>query len=117
MSPSSEIISSNSGKMTPFMKLSWEQQKRLFTSSSSWARYHPVIIRFCLSATAKSPSVQEHLRNTNILRLTSERTLRDVIKTTSGYNGADRFVTLLFDEMKIKENLILVEHRELHWFY
>ena len=55
--PSSEIISSNSGKMTPFMKLSWEQQKRLFTSSSSWARYHPVIIRFCLSATAKSPSV------------------------------------------------------------
>ena len=39
------------------VKLSWEQQKRLFTSSSSWARYHPVIIRFCLSATAKSPSV------------------------------------------------------------
>ena len=38
--------------MTPFMKLSWEQQKRLFTSSSSWARCHPVIIRFCLSATA-----------------------------------------------------------------
>ena len=34
------------------MKLSWEQQKRLFTSSSFWARCHPVIIRFCLSATA-----------------------------------------------------------------
>ena len=25
MKPSSEIISSNSGKMTPFIKLSWEQ--------------------------------------------------------------------------------------------
>ena len=54
MSPSSETISSNLGKMTPFMKLSREQ---LFTSSSSWARYHPVIIRFCLSVAAKSPSV------------------------------------------------------------
>ena len=40
-----------------------------------------------------------------------------LIKTTSGYNGDDPWVTLLFDEMKIKENVILVEHRELHWFY
>ena len=40
---------SNSGKLTPFMILSWEQQKHLFTSSSSWARYHAVIIRFCSS--------------------------------------------------------------------
>ena len=52
MKPSLEIISSNSGKMTPFMKLYWEQQKRLFTPSSSWARYHPVIICFCLSLAA-----------------------------------------------------------------
>ena len=52
-----------------------------------------------------------------LLLITSEHTLRDLIKTTSGYNDADRFVTLLFDEMKIKENLILVEHREFHWFY
>ena len=42
-----EIISSNSGKMTPFTKLFWEQQKRLFTSPSSWVTYHPVIIRLC----------------------------------------------------------------------
>ena len=25
--------------------------------------------------------------------------------------------TLLFDEMNIKENLILIKHTELHWFY
>ena len=66
MKLSFDIISSNSGKMTSFMKLSWKQQKRLSTSSSSWARYHPMIIRICLSATAKLPSVQDHLRNTNI---------------------------------------------------
>ena len=56
MKPSSEIISPKSGKKTPFMKVSREQQ-RLLTSSSSWVRYHPVIIRFCLSVVAKSPSV------------------------------------------------------------
>ena len=42
-----EIISSSSGKMTLFTKLFWEQQKRLFTSPSSWVRYHPIIIHFC----------------------------------------------------------------------
>ena len=52
-----EIISSNSGKMTPFTKLFWEQQKHLFTLPSSWVRYHTVIIRFCLYVAAKSPSV------------------------------------------------------------
>ena len=31
----------------------------------------------------------------------------DLIKTTSRYNGADRFITLLFDEMKIKGNLFI----------
>ena len=42
-----EIICSNSGRMTPFTKLFWEQQKRLFTSPSSWVCHHPVIIHFC----------------------------------------------------------------------
>ena len=42
-----EIVSSSSGKITPFRKLFWEKQKRLFTSPSSWVRYYPVIIRFC----------------------------------------------------------------------
>ena len=57
MKPSSELISSNSGKITSIMIISFEQQERLFTSSSFWARYHPVIIRFCLSVATKSPSV------------------------------------------------------------
>ena len=68
-----EIISSNSGIRTPFTKLSWEQQKRLFISPSSLVRYHTVIICFCLYVAAKS----KELRNTNILRLESARTLRD----------------------------------------
>ena len=71
MKPSLEIISSNSGKMTPFMKLYWEQQKRLFTPSSSWARYHPVIIRFGLSSTAKSPQSLTHSLTHSLTEITS----------------------------------------------
>ena len=94
-----------------------------------------MIIRFCLSVTAKLSNIlrtstqYQHFTtskwtypkrlkkdHTNTARF-SKKVNDNLIKTTSRYNGADRFVTLLFDEMKIKENLILVEHRELHWFY
>ena len=34
----------------------------------------------------------------------------NLIKRTSGLNGANRFVTLILDEMKIKGNLIFVKH-------
>ena len=50
------ITSFNSGKMTPFTELFWEQQKRLFTLPSYWVCHHPVIIRFSLYVPAKSPS-------------------------------------------------------------
>ena len=58
--------------------------------------------------------VDNGLNETFIRGLASECTLRDLVKTTSGYNGADRFLTLLSGKMKIGENLILVEHRQLH---
>ena len=60
----SKILNSgNDADITPFMKLFWEQQKKLFCSSSKGVRYHPMIIRFCLSLAAKSPSCYEELRN------------------------------------------------------
>ena len=49
-----EIISSNSGKKSPFTKLFWEQQKHLFTSPSSWVRCHIVIIRFFSICSCKT---------------------------------------------------------------
>ena len=42
-----EIISSNSWKMTPLMKLFWEQQSAYSFCFFSWACYHPVIFSFC----------------------------------------------------------------------
>ena len=40
------------------------------------------------------------------MRCFRKKVTDDFIKTTSRYNGADRFVTLLFDEMRIKDLLI-----------
>ena len=113
-----------------FMKLFWEeQQKYIKSSSASSVRYHPMIIRFCLNLAAKSTSSYNDLRydsktGTGFLVLPSLRTLRDYknyIHPTRGFNsaiikdlaektvnfsGPERFVTILFDEMKIQEDLI-----------
>ena len=119
------IMSDNVGKMTPFMKLFWEQQKQ-FTKNkaASSNRYHPMIIRFCLSLASKSASAYDELRSSNILTLPSRRTLRDyknaikphagfnsaviqeLIKTTKSFDGCQRNIVLSFDEMKIQENLV-----------
>ena len=45
------IIKNNEGKISPFMQLFSEQQKYL--------RYHPEIIRYCLSLQSKSPATYE----------------------------------------------------------
>ena len=88
-------------------------------------RYHPMIIRFRLSLAAKSPSCYEELRNSGVLVLPSQRRLKDyrnaikpkrgfqkevieVLKSeTSGYFDVQRYIVLLFDEMKVNANLVL----------
>ena len=112
------------------MNLFWQEQKKLSTKTSSGVRYHPMIIRFCLSLLSKSPSTYEEIRNSNILTLPSTRTLRDYknfIKPepgfrksviddlntiTNGYFDIERYIVLLFDEMKIKSNLVFDKHNE-----
>ena len=70
-------------KVPPFMKLFWqEQQKYLRTKHKSQIRYHPAIIKYCLSIAAKSSSAYEQLRldskdGSGVLVLPSQRTLRD----------------------------------------
>ena len=111
-------------KVTPFMSLFWQEQKKLLSSSKIGVRYHPMLIRYCLSLAAKSPSCYEELRNSNILILPSQRTLRDyknfirpkmgfqdrvveeLQKLTNSYFDVQRYVVLLFDEMKINSNLV-----------
>lgn len=106
------------------MSLFWQEQKKLLSSSKTGVRYHPMLIRYCLSLAAKSPSCYEELRNSNILILPSQRTLRDyknfirpkrgfqdhvveeLQKLTNSYFDVQRYVVLLFDEMKINSNLV-----------
>ena len=119
-----KILSDANENMTPFMSLFWQQQKQLFCSCSHGVRYHPMVIRFCLSLAAKSSSCYEELRNSGILVLPSQRTLRDyrnyikpkvgfnhdaveeLKKETSAYLNTQWYIVLLFDEIKIKANLV-----------
>lgn len=121
------IMDSNSENMTPFMKLFWEEQKKASANQKS-LRYHPMIIRFCLSLSMKSASAYDELRDSKVLTLPSRRTLRDyknairpsvgfnpeviqeLKRTTANLKGCQRFIVLSFDEVKIRENLVYDKH-------
>ena len=83
-------IPGQSDNVTPFMSRFWQQQKKLFSSSKTGVRYHPIIVRYCLSLAAKSPSCDEELRNSNILVMPRQRTLRDYnnfVRQKRGFQG------------------------------
>ena len=121
---------SNKKDVPPFMKLFWqEQQKYITLSSPSCIRYHPMIITFCLNLAAKSSSAYKDFRYDNktatgVLVLPNLRTLRDyknyvrptrgfnpdivneIAKKTASFSEIERYVTILFDKIKIHENLV-----------
>ena len=125
-----QIMSEHSNSITPFMQLFWEQQQKLFRKGTG-VRYHPMIIRFCMSLASKSASAYDELRSSNILTLPSRRTLRDyknAIKPGAGFNPDviqnlikvagpleefHRYIVLSFDEMKIKKNLVMTSILEI----
>ena len=72
-----QILDSAGAKVTPFMNLFWQEQKRLFARTYTGVHYHPMIIRFCLSLASKSPSCYEELRNSGALILPSQRRLKE----------------------------------------
>ena len=124
------LSNANKTEMTPFMNLFWQQQKELFTRNPKGARFHPMIIKFCLSLLSKSRSAYDELRNSNILRLPSARTLIDyknlikpgtgfrreildnLTEITKDYFDVERYIVILFDEMKIRSNLVFNKHTE-----
>ncbi len=57
------INESQESDMTPFMKLFWQEQKKLFSHSMKGQRYHPMVIRFCLSLQSKSPAAYKEFRD------------------------------------------------------
>ena len=125
---------SNKKDVPPFMKLFWqEQQKYITLSSPSCIRYHPMIITFCLNLAAKSSSAYKDFRYDNktatgVLVLPNLRTLHDyknyvrptrgfnpdivneIAKKTASFSEIERYVTILFDKIKIHENLVWDKH-------
>ena len=120
-------------KVSDFMQFFWDEQQHYLKSSSTGIRYHPSIIRYCLSLHSKSPSAYEDIRynpktGTGFLILPSQRRLRDFrnyIHPQRGFNehiinelknkvknftDAEKHVSLLLDEMKIQENLVWDKH-------
>ena len=70
------IMSKSEDDASPFVKLMWEEQKQALQKQKV-SRYHPMIIRFCLSLATKSASAYDELCDSNVLTLPSRRTLRD----------------------------------------
>ena len=118
------------------MKVFWEQQRKLVAMPKFGRRYHPHAIRFCLSVHAKSPPAYRELRDSGILVLPSERTLRDYrnfFKPRAGFHPENierlrdqtcqyfeiqRYVVISFDEMKIQSKLVFDKHsNELIGFF
>ena len=71
------IVSENSNRLTPFMNLFRQQQKKLFKCSNKGVRFHSMLMRFFLSLWSKSSSAYEKLRDSVALVLPSSRTLWD----------------------------------------
>ena len=83
------ILKENYLKSSPHMNLFWQQQKKLLASPKFGRRYHPHLIRFCLSLHSKSPSVYRELTLSGVFVLPSGRVLRDYrnyFKPKPGFN-------------------------------
>ena len=120
-------------QISPFMKMFWEEQQKYLSQPKQSVRYHPMVIRYCLGLASKSPSVYNAIRydeksGTGFLILPSQRRLRDyknyirpqqgfnrdiileLINKTKDFSDIERYMVLLFDEMKIQDSLVWDKH-------
>nr|XP_006814529.1 PREDICTED: uncharacterized protein LOC102801316 [Saccoglossus kowalevskii] len=108
-----------------FQRLFWEEQlKHARCADSRQMRWHPTIIRWCLFLRFKSSTAYEALKNSGFVKLPSQRTLRDysnyikpepginhhvlkeLVSEVNGKTNAVKYVALLHDELKIKQDLV-----------
>lgn len=110
-----------------FKTIFWEQQlKAKSCKSSRGMRWHPALIRWCLYLHHRSSGAYSTLRNSELLALPSERTLRDYrhfAPSTVGFSkdtdmqlldllkqqsqqNISKYVSIMIDEMYIKEGLV-----------
>ncbi|XP_065662264.1 uncharacterized protein LOC124811383 isoform X3 [Hydra vulgaris] len=119
------------GEENPFTEdspqaLLWQQQKiQAGLKDRRSMRWHPLIIRWCISLYLKSPSAYRHICSTPFLNLPCKNTVQKYINFTDpgcGFNKDvmynltkkidlpnikehQRYVSIIVDEMKIKSGL------------
>ena len=113
-----------------FARLFWEEQlKASLTDDMRQVRWHPCMIKWCLNLKLLSTSAYHALRTSGFVTLPSERTLRDYTSYFSNQPGfmneidnqlfaevspslpsSRRYISIIIDEMKIKEGLVFNKH-------
>ena len=114
-----------------FGRLFWEEQLRAATvKDPRQVRWHPLIIRWCLNLKLLSGAAYHATRSAGFIKLPSERTLCDYthyFKNRPGFqkevneqlqkesrvsklSEEYKYCGIVFDEMKIKENLVYDKH-------
>lgn len=128
------IVSENSDTIShppnSFAHIFWDQQKESMRKDPKQMRWHPMMIKWCIHLKMLSSSCYNSFRSSGVVKLPSERTLRDytnVIKAKSGLqkdvdeqlakeaniesaSEHEKYVALVFDEVKIKEDLVYNKH-------
>lgn len=108
-----------------FADLFWKEQVKSFSRSSTGIRWHPMMIRFALHLHLRSPSAYNALRESKVIKLPSDRTLRyysNIVHPSAGFmkelfdelkyesskysHPSQKYVTLMFDEMSVKDDLV-----------
>ena len=114
-----------------FRRVFWDQQlKSAKLKGSRGMRWHPLLIRWALNLRMKSSGAYHAMRTAGFITLPSERTLRDYTHVfenkvgfqfdvndllaaeaqLSGLDDVRKHVVLVFDEMKIQEDLVYNKH-------
>ena len=109
----------------------WEQLlKAASCSNQRQMRWHPLIVKWCLYLRHQSSSAYETMRQSGLILLPSQRTLRDYTHYTStaigffddidqqlmdaadisSLSGYQRCVAVIMDEMHIREGLVYDKH-------
>ena len=114
-----------------FARIFWDaQQKAASVKNTKSMRWHPLMIRWCLYLRHLSSSAYETIRESNVIKLPSQRTLRDYTyytKATVGFSAdvdeqilraakldscpeREKYIIILMDEMHIKEGFVYDKH-------
>ena len=125
-----DIMSKHSHSSDQFKEMFWLQQKQAFSQKTMKSmRWHPTLIKWCLYLHHKSSGAYEMLRNSGVICLPSGRTLRDyrnfapvspglsistdkqlVDLANKNSESHGKYVSILIDEMYVKEGLVFDKH-------